>query len=206
MILLDYPPGARLSEEELAREFDVSRTPIRRVLSRLEYEGFVEIRHGAGTFVTNLGWDDLVDAYQLRMRLAELIGELNPRDFPPQSIDRAKSIRDQVKARGNDLTPAEHLKWNRKFIFEAKMCIGNVQLREAIDRLYFLTQRHWFEWYDRMDWPREVEGLHWYMDMTIDCMERNDARGVGLIWRNIIANMVDNLAEYRRCASTSTSS
>ena len=33
--LLEYEPGARLGEEELAREFGVSRTPIRRVLSRL---------------------------------------------------------------------------------------------------------------------------------------------------------------------------
>ena len=34
--LLDYPPGARLSEEELAAEFAISRTPLRKVLARLE--------------------------------------------------------------------------------------------------------------------------------------------------------------------------
>ncbi len=28
--LLDYPPGMRLREEDLAEEFDTSRTPIRR--------------------------------------------------------------------------------------------------------------------------------------------------------------------------------
>jgi AraC-like DNA-binding protein len=32
--LLEYQPGERLSEEQLAAEFAVSRTPIRRVLSR----------------------------------------------------------------------------------------------------------------------------------------------------------------------------
>ena len=50
--LLDYAPGMRLGEEELAKEFGVSRTPIRRVLSRLETEGLLESRHGVGTFVT----------------------------------------------------------------------------------------------------------------------------------------------------------
>src|SRR3546814_2838391 len=40
--LLEYPPGLRLSEEEIAQEFDVSRTPVRRVLARLESEGLVE--------------------------------------------------------------------------------------------------------------------------------------------------------------------
>src|SRR3546814_8186046 len=52
--LLEYPPGLRLSEEEIAQEFDVSRTPVRRVLARLESEGLVEARHGVGTMVTSV--------------------------------------------------------------------------------------------------------------------------------------------------------
>ena len=55
--LLEYEPGARLGEEELAREFGVSRTPLRRVLSRLEGEGLLESRHGVGTFVTDVDLD-----------------------------------------------------------------------------------------------------------------------------------------------------
>ena len=50
--LLHYPPGHTLRRAELAREFGISRTPIRRVLQRLEYEGLVESRHGIGTIVT----------------------------------------------------------------------------------------------------------------------------------------------------------
>ncbi len=37
----EYPPGARLKQEILAGEFDVSRTPIREALSRLEAKGIV---------------------------------------------------------------------------------------------------------------------------------------------------------------------
>ncbi|MEO8530060.1 MAG: GntR family transcriptional regulator, partial [Deltaproteobacteria bacterium] len=50
--MLDYPPGMRLSEEAMAREFGVSRTPLRRVLGRLETEGLVQSVHGVGTMVT----------------------------------------------------------------------------------------------------------------------------------------------------------
>ena len=63
--LLEYEPGARLSEEELAREFGVSRTPLRRVLSRLESEGLLESRHGVGTFVTDVDIDALLPVYRL---------------------------------------------------------------------------------------------------------------------------------------------
>jgi DNA-binding GntR family transcriptional regulator len=37
-----YPPGARLSERDLAKTFGVSRTPMREVLRMLEREGLVE--------------------------------------------------------------------------------------------------------------------------------------------------------------------
>ncbi|HEU4986394.1 MAG TPA: winged helix-turn-helix domain-containing protein, partial [Rhizobiaceae bacterium] len=50
--LLDYPPGMRLREEDLAEEFETSRTPIRRVLARLEDEGLLRSVHGVGTIVT----------------------------------------------------------------------------------------------------------------------------------------------------------
>ena len=52
--LLDYPPGTRLAEEDLAAEFGTSRTPLRRVLVRLESEGLLQAVHGVGTFVTDV--------------------------------------------------------------------------------------------------------------------------------------------------------
>ena len=75
--LLDYPPGTRLSEEELADEFATSRTPIRRVLARLEIEGLVKARHGVGTIVTDIDIEELTQVYHLRMELAVLIGRLS---------------------------------------------------------------------------------------------------------------------------------
>src|SRR5690606_33100655 len=76
--LLDYPPGSRLREEDLAEEFGVSRTPIRRVLVKLEAEGLLRSIHGVGTIVTDIDVDELEQVYQLRVELAELIGKLSP--------------------------------------------------------------------------------------------------------------------------------
>ena len=46
------PAGTQLpSEEELVREFDVSRTTIRTTIQNLMRQGLVEIRRGRGTFV-----------------------------------------------------------------------------------------------------------------------------------------------------------
>jgi GntR family transcriptional regulator len=47
-----YPPGSRLpSEDQLAREFSVSRVTLREALRVLEDDGVIIRRHGSGTFV-----------------------------------------------------------------------------------------------------------------------------------------------------------
>src|SRR3982750_3276441 len=83
--ILRYPPAHVLRESELAAEFGVSRTPIRQVLQRLEVEGFVETRNGVGTIVTGVDFKAFRDVYELRLRLAELLGQLSPR--PPTEAD-----------------------------------------------------------------------------------------------------------------------
>ncbi|MGH1484160.1 MAG: GntR family transcriptional regulator, partial [Geminicoccales bacterium] len=52
--LLDYEPGAIIKERELANEFGVSRTPLRRVLQKLESDGLVLSKQGHGTVVTEI--------------------------------------------------------------------------------------------------------------------------------------------------------
>jgi GntR family transcriptional regulator len=48
----EFPVGAKLpSEEELIREFGVSRTTIRVTIQNLKLQGLLEIRRGRGTFV-----------------------------------------------------------------------------------------------------------------------------------------------------------
>lgn len=47
-----YPPGSKLpSEDQLAREFSVSRVTLREALRVLEDDGMIVRRHGSGTFV-----------------------------------------------------------------------------------------------------------------------------------------------------------
>ena len=65
-----YPPDTVLREEVLAKEYDVSRSPIRRVFSMLEHEGLVEIKHGIGTIVTRIEPDQLAEVYEVRLILA----------------------------------------------------------------------------------------------------------------------------------------
>ena len=96
--LLDYPPGSHLSEEELAQEFEISRTPVRRVLARLESEGLVQSVHGVGTIVTDVDIEELQQVYHLRLELALLIGKLSPIPRTAADLDRIRALIERCDA------------------------------------------------------------------------------------------------------------
>ncbi|MBV1700040.1 MAG: GntR family transcriptional regulator, partial [Hyphomicrobiales bacterium] len=62
-------PGEHLSEERLAREIGVSRTPVREALRRLSAEGFVEFLPNQGGKVPFLSVDDVIEIFDLRVIL-----------------------------------------------------------------------------------------------------------------------------------------
>lgn len=63
----EFPDGRIRAEVELAEELGISRTTVRDALSRLEMEGTISRRQGAGTFVNN-------PVLQIRSRLEEVWG------------------------------------------------------------------------------------------------------------------------------------
>jgi DNA-binding GntR family transcriptional regulator len=59
----------RLKEEDLAQQFDVSRTPIRVTLRQLEQDGLVEIMPKRGARVVGFSVDDVEEVYDIRKSL-----------------------------------------------------------------------------------------------------------------------------------------
>ena len=60
------PAGYRLREIALSKHFDVSTTPVRDALRRLDYEGLVEINPRRGAVVTTVDRLQLRDLYEIR--------------------------------------------------------------------------------------------------------------------------------------------
>jgi len=60
-----YPGGFQILEDELARSLNMSRTPVREALLRLESEGLISLIPRRGMRVLPLSLDDIREAYQL---------------------------------------------------------------------------------------------------------------------------------------------
>lgn len=194
--LTEYEPGARLGEEELAREFGVSRTPLRRVLSRLESEGLVESRHGVGTFVTTVDMEGLIETYVLRMELAVLMGKLDPIPRSDDDLERIRSQLTRCEALRLYPDPRRYARLNMMFFQEVVQMIGNQPLREITERLYYLTHRIWLTSVPRLNLADEIEVFYREMADTLAAMEIGDLEAVGYIRRSHISMSVRRMRRF----------
>ncbi len=188
--LLEYQPGERLGEEELAREFGVSRTPIRRVLSRLESEGLLESRHGVGTFVTNVEFESLAQVYRLRMELAELIGKLDPLPRSPADLARVRAIVERCDGLLEAPEARAYARLNMDFFEELTAMIGNQPLKEISERLYYLTHRIWLTSVPHLNLRDETIVFRREVADILAAMEVGDLEAVGFIRRSHISMSV----------------
>lgn len=194
--LLEYQPGERLGEEELAREFHVSRTPIRRVLSRLESEGLLESRHGVGTFVTDVDIDSLAQVFQLRMELAELLGKLDPIPRSEDDLARVRALLVRCDKLLKKPDPKAYARLNMDFFQELGAMVGNAPLREISERLYYLTTRIWLKSVPHLNLPDEITVFRREMTDILQAMEVGDLEAVGHIRRSHISMSVKRMKRY----------
>jgi len=196
--LLEYPPGTRLSESELAVEFAVSRTPVRRVLTRLESEGLIEAHHGVGTIVTDVKLEELAQVYHLRMELAVLIGRLSPLPRRREDLDRIRALIKRGEALPQDSDHSAFARLNMDFFSEIAAMTGNLPLREISERLYFQTSRIILKLMPRLNLTEEFAAFHREMTDILAALEIGDLDAVGHIRRAHISMSFTRMMRYAR--------
>lgn len=74
-MIMDFeiPPGSRVTESQLASHFDVSRTPVRAALQRLDSEGHLAIRPKQGCFIRTIDIVKISQYYDVRVALEKAV-------------------------------------------------------------------------------------------------------------------------------------
>lgn len=72
---LELAPGSRVTESQLANYFQVSRTPVRAALQRLESEGLLNVMPKQGCFIRNIDIPQISHYYDVRVALENLVLE-----------------------------------------------------------------------------------------------------------------------------------
>lgn len=70
---LELKPGQPISENEICARFEVSRTPVREALRRLQEQGFVNTIPYSGTYVTLLNLTDIKQMIYMRVAVELMV-------------------------------------------------------------------------------------------------------------------------------------
>jgi len=137
------PPAARIVEQDLAAEFEVSRGPIRDAIRLLEREGLVTVLARRGAIVTALSADEVKDIFEIRAGLFEIVARkvADARDPDLLALLKAGIARLARLAAMKDDDGAYAETSYRLSILSARSC-GNERLARMIDSLSLQTLRY----------------------------------------------------------------
>lgn len=94
---LELPPGRRLRLEELAGRFNVSLTPVRHALRRLESEGLVVSLPRRGSSVAPLSVEELEEIQALRLGLETFLARQGAERCTDQALAEMSGARDEME-------------------------------------------------------------------------------------------------------------
>ena len=84
--------GEKLQEREIADYFQVSRTPLREALRKLEHDGFLINKPYRGVFVRNYTIDEIKMLFELRLELEAMAARLASERASNENIDELKKM------------------------------------------------------------------------------------------------------------------
>ncbi len=113
---LELAPGTRVNMDQLARDLEVSTTPVRESLARLESEGLVTRRSLQGYTVTaQPDWSDLHELFTLRRLLEPEAAREAAREPGDDLVSSLRSTLDDM-AEPSSAVPEEQYRRHRTFV------------------------------------------------------------------------------------------
>ena len=149
IVQLRIPPGAPINEDELGRELDMGRTPVREAIKRLALENLVTVFPRRGTFASEINITDLAHISDVRQQLeghaayraAERLTAAGRAELDALLVRIAapgEAPRDELMALDADI---------HRFVHRAS---ANPYLEETLGRYFNLSLRIWYLVLDRL--------------------------------------------------------
>ncbi|OGN75571.1 MAG: hypothetical protein A2X25_07600 [Chloroflexi bacterium GWB2_49_20] len=176
---LELPPGTRLKDTVLAKDFGISNTPVREALRRLEADSLVETKPYIGTYVKELSTDEVKDLYEVRETLEVMAVRKAVEQASEQEINEILDIANKYLSLVNIGTVENYLKYDRMFHEKIAAASGNVFLYELLhslgDRIHIVR---------RLDLEDHFSGIE-HLDIANAILKRNTVEATRIIRTHI---------------------
>jgi len=130
-----YKPGDRLREVDVAKALNLSRTPVREALRKLESDGVVEHRPRIGAVIRTLSQSEVVQLYEMRLVLERTAAEMAAKHASAAEIDVLENLNAQIDAAGpvthkaaalnQDFHRCIYLATRNRFLLETARALNN---------------------------------------------------------------------------------
>jgi len=136
-----YLPNQRIILSRVAEEFESSEIPVREAIKHLTADGYVVQKPYVGAVVVDIGFEDIMKIYEVRIILEEKAVKLAVKNITPKIVDqlehKVKSIEKDIKDK-DFKSAGDHYKKFYQLFYEP---CGNEYLCKTIFGLWDLTYR-----------------------------------------------------------------
>lgn len=127
------PPGARLTEADLAERLAISRTPVREAIRRLEADGLVTHAPRVGAMVRRLDYAEVMELYEMRSVLEGTAARMAARSASEVELAELAAINAEMAAASAPLRLAA---LNQKFHLTLIDAARNRYLVKAVQSVH----------------------------------------------------------------------
>lgn len=128
-------PDDRLVQEKLASELDISRTPVREALLRLEKEGVLTVANSGGFRLTTITEEEVRELYQARAAIEGQAARILAARNDPEQLSAIRAFIVQTEQLDNPTT-RDYFIANRAIHREFMVAAGNRFLIEMFDMIW----------------------------------------------------------------------
>jgi len=135
------PSGTTVSEVALAKDLNVSRTPVHQALARLAKEGLIEHRAGLQPRIARFTREDVIEIYDMRLLLESAATQRAARRMDPRALAELTKEADALAAAPDGPEWSKQaLEFDSRFHDAVAAASGNRRLRQEIAKYRLLVR------------------------------------------------------------------
>jgi DNA-binding GntR family transcriptional regulator len=196
IVRLRLAPGTVLREDELMRELEIGRTPLREAVKRLALENLVAVQPRRGTFVTAVEAADIVNITEVRAELEGYAAELAALRMDGEARVVVEALLEEVET----LTGPHEQEWLmslderiHRFVWETS---DNPYLVSTLERYFTHSLRIWYLVLERV--PGLGHAVHDQAHLLEALLERDGSRARSIMREHVLAFQREILAAFSR--------
>lgn len=191
----DLPPGSKVNEPQLSKQYGISRGPLREAIRRLEGCKLVEITPNVGAKVVSLNIKQVIEIYEIRESLEGLACRLAAEKANTEDCGNLRDLlanhEEQIQSENGRLYYQKE--GDLDFHYLIVQLSGNTRLFNLLcDELYHLLRLYRVQTSSSPSRPVQAFKEH---HQIVDAIERNDGELAELLMRRHIASAKQTLMQ-----------